>query len=207
MASTDAQRRRLRLVSGLELPTRQPILAGRQIWHLISRPVTFAVARESVAVGVLLGAIVAVFWPMLTGVGVYAESDTFTFFYPVFAQLHASLRAGELPLWTPYVFGGFPLFAEGQIGALYPPAVLAALLPSPIDGFLLLRVFHVAVAALGAFALARALNISTVGATIGGLTFGLGSFVVAQQHHANLLAATVWIPLLLACVELGLARQ
>ena len=164
-------------------------------------------AGELLALAVLLGAIVAVFWPMLLGIGVYAESDTFTYFYPVFAQLHASLRAGELPLWTPNVFGGFPLFAEGQIGALYPPALLAAQLASPVDGFLLLRVFHVAVATLGAFALARVLGVGIIGATVGGLTFGLGSFVVAQQHHANLLAATVWLPLLLACVELALARQ
>src|SRR5688572_1027666 len=164
MASTEAQRRRLRIVSGLELPTRPLNVALRDSWRVLSHRATLFIARHVLAVAVLLGAIVTVFWPMLVGIGVYAESDTFTFFYPVFAQLHASLRAGELPLWTPYVFGGFPLFAEGQIGALYPPAVLAALLPSPIDGFLLLRVFHVAVAALGAFALARALNISTVGA-------------------------------------------
>jgi len=207
MASTEAQRRRLRIVSGLELPGRPLSQARRDAWRLISHRRTLFVACEALALAVLAGAIVAVFWPMLLGIGVYAESDTFTFFYPVFAQLHASLRTGELPLWTPNLFGGFPLFAEGQIGALYPPGLLAARLGSPVDGFLWLRVFHVAVATLGAFALARALGVSTVGATVGGLTFGLGSFVVAQQHHANLLAATVWLPLLLACVELGLARQ
>ena len=207
MASTDARRGHLRIVSGLELPLRPLSQAGRGLGRVVSHRVTVALIRELLALAVLIGAIVAVFWPMLAGIGVYAESDTFTFFYPVFAQLHASLRDGELPLWTPNVFGGFPLFAEGQIGALYPPAILAAQLASPVEGFLLLRVFHVAVAVFGAFALARALGISAVGGTIGGLTFGFGSFVIAQQHHANLLAATVWLPLLFACIELGLARQ
>lgn len=207
MASTEAQRGRLRIVSGLGLPSGPLNLTWRDVRRVMSHRVTAVVVREALAVAVLLGAVVTVFWPMLVGIGVYAESDTFTFFYPVFAQLHASLRAGELPLWTPNVFGGFPLFAEGQIGALYPPALLAAQLGSPVEGFLLLRVFHIAVATLGAFVLARALRVSALGATIGGLTFGLGSFVIAQQHHANLLAATVWLPLVLACVELGLARQ
>ena len=162
---------------------------------------------EGLSIGVLLTTVAAVFWPMLTGIGLYAESDTFTFFYPVYSVLHAAVRAGELPLWTPHVFGGFPLFAEGQIGALYPPSVLAALLLNTVDGFLLLRVFHVMVAALGAYALARALGVGRCGAVVGGLTFGLGSFVIAQQHHANLLAAAVWLPLLLALVELALSRQ
>ena len=207
MASTEAQRGRLRIVSGMELPVSPLGLTGRDLWRVISHRVTLTVVTEMLAIAVLAVAVMTVFWPMLAGIGVYAESDTFTFFYPVFAQLHASLRAGELPLWTPNVFGGFPLFAEGQIGALYPPALLAAQLASPVEGFLLLRVFHVAVAVLGAFALARALRVGVTGATVAGLTFGLGSFVVAQQHHANLLAATVWLPLLLACVELGLARQ
>jgi hypothetical protein len=207
MASTEAQRGRLRIVSGVELPSRPRLPSVRSVWRLFSHRLTLITIRQILAISVLLGAIGAVFWPMLAGIGVYAESDTFTFFYPVFALLHASLRAGELPLWTPYVFGGFPLFAEGQIGALYPPALLAAQLPTPVEGFLLLRVFHISVATLGAFAFARALGIGALGSTVGGVTFGLGSFVVAQQHHANLLAATVWLPLLLACVELGLARQ
>src|SRR5215212_8187545 len=207
MASTEAQRGRLRIVPSLGLQTRSPMVAWRGVQGVISHPLTAVVLRELLALAVLLGAVVVVFWPMLTGIGVYAESDTFTYFYPVFALLHASLRAGELPFWTPYLFGGFPLFAEGQIGALYPPGLLAAQLPSPVQGFLLLRVFHVIVATLGAFALARTLRVGAVGGVIGGLTFGLGGFVIAQQHHANMLAATVWLPLILACLELALSRH
>jgi hypothetical protein len=178
-----------------------------KLWRALTHGAVVAVARETLAIGVLLGAVTLVYWPMLVGVGVYAESDTFTFFFPVFEVLHAAVRAGELPLWTPYVFGGFPLLAEGQLGAFCPPGLLAASLPSAPEGFLLLRVFHVTVATLGAFALARSLGTGATGGVVGGLAFGLGSFVVAQQHHANLLAAVVWLPLLLACVELGLARQ
>src|SRR5690242_9447024 len=110
MASTEAQRGRLRIVSGLELQERRPLVAWHALRGLVVHPLTLVVAREALAIGVLLGAVGVVFWPLLAGIGVYAESDTFTFFYPVFATLHASVRAGELPLWTPYVFGGFPLF-------------------------------------------------------------------------------------------------
>lgn len=203
MATTKAERERLRLVVRNELVPRAP----GALLHPFAGLLVRRAMQECLAIGVLLTAVAAVFWPMLTGVGVYAESDTFTFFYPVYAVLHAAVQAGELPLWTPYVFGGFPLFAEGQIGALYPPSVLVAALFPPAEGFLLLRVFHVTVATLGAYVLARTHNVGRTGSIVGGLTFGLGSFIVAQQHHANLLAAAAWLPLLLALVELALSRQ
>lgn len=161
---------------------------------------------DALAIALLLACTVVVYWPTIVGAGVYARSDSLTFFYPVFAALHQAIREGDLPLWTPYIFGGFPLFAEGQIGALYPPARLAVLLPSPVDGFLALRVFHVWVAVLGAYTFVRCLGTTPFGGLVGGLAFGFGSFVVAQQHHANLLAAAVWLPLLLTCVELALRR-
>lgn len=210
MASTEAQRGRLRVVSRREElaePWHRGVLRRLRLSPLPIHPGLLAALTEVAAVAAVLAAVAVVFWPLLLGVGVYAQSDTFTFFFPVFAALYDAIRAGELPFWTPHVFGGFPLFAEGQIGALYPPSHIAAQLPSAVEAFLVLRVFHVGVATLGAFALARALGIGPAGAVVGGLAFGLGSFVVAQQHHANLLAATVWLPLLLACVELALARQ
>ncbi len=155
---------------------------------------------------VLVACTLAVYWPTLLGLGLYARSDTYTFFYPMFAVLHGSFREGGLPLWDNRIFAGFPLFAEGQMGALYPPNALAALLPNPLDGFLALRVFHVLVAVAGAYGFARCLGCLPLGSCIAGLVFGFGSFVVGQLHHASLIAAAVWLPTMLACVELALRR-
>jgi hypothetical protein len=193
-------------------PSRPALAPARPVdWLRPRAAAALRIARtlrraDLAALLVLIGGALLVHWPTVVGVGVYARDDTITFFYPVFATLHQSLRAGELPLWTPYIFGGFPLFAEGQVGALYPPALLAALLPSPIDGFFALRVFHVAVAVVGTYVFARSLGTSPLGGVVGGLVFGLGSFIVSQQHHASLLAAAAWLPLVLACVELALSR-
>src|SRR6266545_1683125 len=101
MASTEAQRGRLRIVSSLEFQSRPSVAAWQRLRRAATHPLTVALAREALAIAVMLGAVVAVFWPLLAGIGVYAESDTFTYFYPVFALLHTSVRAGELPLWTP----------------------------------------------------------------------------------------------------------
>ena len=55
---------------------------------------------------------------------------------------------GEPPLWTPQIFGGYPIFADGEIGLAYPP-VLLALLVLPADrAFVVLRLLHLSIAAL-----------------------------------------------------------
>ena len=43
---------------------------------------------------------------------------------PFRAFYHRCLADGQLPLWCPEFGTGYPLFAEGQVGALYPPNLL-----------------------------------------------------------------------------------
>src|SRR5438552_2363212 len=121
VASAEARTGRLRVLPRPDVQFGQ----RRLFWRMLAHRRTGLLAANLLALGILAVAIGLVYWPLVLGVGVYAESDTFTFFYPVYATLHAAIRAGELPLWTPYIYGGFPLFAEGQIGALYPPSLLA----------------------------------------------------------------------------------
>ena len=193
--------------SGLPSATAGGLPSVARPWTLGGRVLAAPFWADTAAVSLLLAVVALVHWPSISGVALYARSDTLTFFYPVFAALQSALRDGELPLWSPRIFGGFPLFSEGQIGALYPPAWLVVRLASPIDGFLALRVFHVSLAVIGPYVFARTLGVSPLGGCMAGLVFGLGSFVVGQQHHANLLAATVWMPIVLACVQAALARR
>src|SRR5689334_21187401 len=47
--------------------------------------------------------------------------------YPRRVYMAQSLRAGWLPLWDPYLYGGSPFLATQQGAVLYPPAWLLAL--------------------------------------------------------------------------------
>jgi len=53
------------------------------------------------------------------------ERDTTVFYFPLMSWAAERLRQGELPLWTPQFFGGYPIFADGEIGLAYPPVLLA----------------------------------------------------------------------------------
>jgi len=149
----------------------------------------------------LAGALFIVFSPALLARTVYVEPDTFSFFFPAFAALHASLHRGELLTWTPNLFSGFPLLAEGQSGVLYPPGALAALLIHPETGFSLLRLFHYGLAAIGAYLLARGLGLQAVPSAITAATFSLGSSLVGHMHHGSLIATASWMPLTLWLVH------
>jgi len=82
--------------------------------------------------------------------------DTPAFHFPLWRFLLETLGRGELPLWCPGIYLGFPLHAYGEGGLLYPPHHLAAsLLRSPGECVAFLLLFHHLVAALGAYALCR----------------------------------------------------
>jgi hypothetical protein len=56
---------------------------------------------------------VAFLWPAATGRALLAHQDICFFFEPAMALLRDALRHGRLPLWSPYIFGGYPVAATG----------------------------------------------------------------------------------------------
>jgi len=136
----------------------------------------------------------------------YGGLDIQTIHYPLHAAYAAALRAGRLLLWTPLLAGGFPLFAEGQMGGLYPPNLLFyRLLPldlahnwSPLLHFLLAQVT--------AYAFARQLRLSRPAAALVGFAYAwsvpasvLGDFTPALTM--------AWMPAVLATGPGGRPRS
>jgi len=132
------------------------------------------------------------------------ERDTTVFYYPLLAWAGQQLRAGSFPLWCPQILAGYPLFADGELG-LASPTVLLSLLTLPADvAFVVLRLLHMGIAAVGAYALARAGRLPHAAAAMAGVTFALGSFLQAHIQHENVVRTAAWLPLILACVEQAL---
>ena len=77
---------------------------------------------------VIMGLLAAVSLSLADGLTanvVAYERDTAVFYFPLMSWVAQRLHQGELPLWTPQVFGGYPIFADGEIGLAYPPVLLA----------------------------------------------------------------------------------
>lgn len=117
-----------------------------------------------------------------------------------------AVHQGELPLWNPLLFCGTPHAANPQAQLFYPPNRARSLLtfhPTPLRthvGLALVRLFHLAVAALGAFALARSHRLSHPASLVAALAFAFGcGYVWMLLTIEPLAACATWMPLLLWC--------
>src|SRR4030095_15054491 len=98
-------------------------------------------------------------------------------------------------------FTGYPIFADGELGLLYLPQVLLLwALPAPI-AMVWLRVLHAFLAGLFTLWFLRTLRLAPVPALGGALVFAFGSFLTAQMHHENVVRSSVWLPLILLCLD------
>jgi len=112
-----------------------------------------------------------------------------------------SLRAGEIPLWNPYLFAGAPFLANGQHSMLYPFSVLFLVLPvaKAFGWFALSQVW---LAGLSMYFFGRVLGLRRGSAFLSGLVYqGAQFLVISAAVFPMIAAAVVWLPLLLACIE------
>ncbi len=149
---------------------------------------------DALAVAALLVAHVAFFLRAIVLRGLLVQSDILYFFEPAKAFMHEALRAGRLPLWSPYIYCGYPIAAEGQIAAFYPLGLLISwLLPSP-DAINWLVVSHLMIVAVGMYLLARFIGLGPVGSWLSGFVVSFSGFLFAHLHHISLICAAAWLP-------------
>ncbi len=176
-----------------------PSLITRIPWRLL-----ISAFWTVVAIGFMLACVLILFWNGLDGGLVYSRADTVTYYFPIANRLADVLREGHLLLWTRTIFGGFPLFADGEAGMLYPPNLIAYLLLPEESAILWLRVARFFMAALFTYCYLVSLRLSRFAAVAGALTYAFGSFTVTQMHHTNVGNTAIWLPLTLCMVELAL---
>ena len=137
----------------------------------------------------------------IAGPSLYAPGDGAQLFIPWFVVSARSWLSGHLPTWNPWAQAGMPLLASGQAGTLYPPNLLFLVLTPTLANNLTIVVTFV-IAGLGAWLLARRLTGDGVAAAVGGLGFGLCSFLFAHIGHQTIIAGAAWLPWMLYGYEL-----
>jgi hypothetical protein len=137
------------------------------------------------------------YWQAALRQAVFSFGDIFLFFYPTHLAYANALRGFRLPLWEPNILFGFPLYAEGQIGALYPThPFLYGLLPIDIatNYDILIHLLWVAV---GMYAFLRVIALRPAAAFLGAFAFGMSAFFIARLQHMSVIATAAWLPWLM----------
>jgi O-antigen/teichoic acid export membrane protein len=112
-----------------------------------------------------------------------------------------SIKAGEIPLWQPYLFGGSPFLATGQHSMLYPFSWLFLLLPIT-KAYGWYTVSQLWLAGLLMYVYGRTLSMRRSSAIIAGLIYQGSGFILASAAVFPMVTgAAAWLPLLLACIE------
>lgn len=130
---------------------------------------------------------------MIWGARVPFFRDLGTYFYPMRFSLAESFKAGELPLWDRHIAMGFPLLADFQSGAFYPPH-LFYLVFSFFTAIKATFLFHYLVAALGSYLLCRQWRYPPYLAITGATLFTLGGTIVSLTNLLNHFQTAVWLP-------------
>ncbi len=126
----------------------------------------------------------------------YGRSDSWSLSIADSFYYAHQLKKNSLPIWNPHIGNGFPAFAEGQTGELFPlNLVLFRLFPFVL-AYNLTLVFTLITAALGTYFFCRSLKLKKLASSFAGLVFSLGGFFVFHlQHHALIETASLlpWV--------------
>lgn len=121
--------------------------------------------------------------------------------------LHGQALAGqESLLWSNRIYGGHPLFAEGQGGFANPLNILSAWLFDPAYALGFFYWLSTIVGAAGVFCLCRVLGISRWSATFAAIAVSFSGSWLYNRHNLPISASLAWLPWLLAANEYWLRQ-
>jgi hypothetical protein len=124
--------------------------------------------------------------------------DLYSYFLPQKQLLVDLLKAGELPLWDPYLHGGQAYLTNIANGVLYPFNLLYLCLPL-LKAFNLIIVLHIIGCAAFAYLFARSIGLQPVSSFIVGLIYGFCGCTLSLINLLNFLLAMPYLPLLCLC--------
>ncbi len=138
----------------------------------------------------------------------------YTFYYQDIQFLHypgkiyftQTLLEGNYGFWNPYIFAGYPLQAEPEVGPLYPFNALFCLPIPPYYAQTLFVVLHYAMAGAFAFLLGRRLRLSRAGSVVAALVYACSGYMMAQLTNFSILTASIWLPLILLLFSIAIDR-
>ncbi len=165
--------------------------------------------RELIALGALFVSVVVFYWPVISLQG-SMWNDFIEQYYPYRAFATRALRSLTFPFWNPYSFSGMPFFADIQSAVLYPLNLLLVFLGNK-DGlgpvaFEYQIVFHVLLAGIFTYFLARDFGRSRKASIIAGMVFMLGGFSTAHIFHVTMIHALPWFTLSFFLLNRALCR-
>ena len=137
----------------------------------------------------------------------YFNGDILTQFMPLYTEVAARLKDGDLPGWNPALLSGMPLAGDPISGWGYLPAMGFFALFGPLGAYQVHVYFHLALAGVATFFLGRRLGMGVMGALVAAIAYELGPHAYFTKCCTARMQLGPWIPLGLLAVELGVRSR
>ena len=139
------------------------------------------------------------YWPFTAGI-FSAKNDNITAFLPVRFHIAEALRNGNLPLWSPFMYLGYPLHGDMQGGAWFPVVWLLSLFGrydlTSLHAEILIAVF---IAGAGMYRLTGALRISPFTRITAAAVYIMCGYITdVAGSNLPFLWAAAWLPFSIA---------
>ena len=140
------------------------------------------------------------FWRETLGWFTLADKDATFWFFPIWMVAVEQVKAGQLPLWNPYLYGGTALFAQWEPALLDPLNWLQLL--GPTSGSLnAAQVASFVIALFGTFGFARQVRMKRRAAVISAVIYAFSGYLIARTIYPGLLHISALMPALLWSIE------
>jgi hypothetical protein len=183
------------------IPWRSLRSGDRSLWASPSRSFPDGWVAGAGAVALLIALAVIAEWDRLSGPA-WIGMDTATAFFGWYTFLGEQLRQGHIPVWNPHTFSGAPFAADPESGWMYLPVMLTFTV-LPLDAAVRASLlFHVLLASLSTYALARSLGANLFGGLTAATVYAHSGFF--EGHNVCCYAyadVAAWLPLALLGAE------
>ena len=155
---------------------------------------------------VLIALVTYFWWPSLWDGQVIVHTDAAHHGLSLLS-FHTQALLGERELlWDSGIYGGHPLFAEGQGGFANPLNILCALLFEPEYGIGVFHWLSMLLSGVGVYCLGLTLGIRPWAAVFAGMSVVFSGIWIGFQYNLSVSGVLAWLPWLLAAVEYWLNR-
>ncbi len=121
--------------------------------------------------------------------------------YPWSYLLAVSIKQLKFPWWTNLIHCGFPIAAEGQIGAFYPLNLILCFLLPIRWAYSYMNVVHFAISGYATYLYARQMRLGFLPSFIAAFVFLFGAAYGGAYYNITSLKTIAWFPLSLFLFE------
>lgn len=130
--------------------------------------------------------------------------DSIMYAYPTDALFNREIKRGRIPLWNPYVFSGYPVFASGQNGFLNPFNIVLNFIFTPWKAKDIFLFIHLILSGIFTFLFLMEIGLSFYPALFGGLVWSYSGLNAGFFSQGSTISVAPYLPLLLLSYEKGI---